>query len=565
MMHEREADAQVQAVMHAARAVASSLDLDEILRTIVTQAREIAATPVVWLYLFDAQAQVLRYRTGAGVLHELAGDLAIPLGQGLSGHVAATGEPLNVVDARNDPRLLYPEYRSKYQLLSYLGLPVRVGTRLLGVLVFNDHVPREYAKEQIAYLEVFAQHAAVALENARLYQAAQGHAAAMEERVRQRTAELEKALQARAEFLARMSHELRTPLNFVLGFAELLRQPGADPLTARQVHFVERIQEGGRRLLDMVNDILDLSETQADGAGLRLHQFLLSDVVQEALQVLRVQAVQKGLRMVADIPPRLSVVAERRKLLQVLIALVSNAVKFTAEGGEITVRACKARGESPQDGETIEICVADDGIGIEAVNLERVFRGFEQVDGSARRHHGGIGIGLSLARILIELHGGRVWAESAGLGQGSRFYVCLPVLRTAGPQRIVVVEDDTAVVDALTALLRRQGYAVAVAETGKAACAAIEGNTPDLVLLDLGLPDMNGASILQWMRNGTETRHVPVLVLTGRSQAEAEAAIPAGANEFLTKPFSPSILLRTIDALLTTAPRDEAQAAGQSG
>jgi CheY-like chemotaxis protein/two-component sensor histidine kinase len=368
-----------------------------------------------------------------------------------------------------------------------------------------------------------------------------------------------------------MSHELRTPLNFVLGFADLLQQGIGGELTPKQAQFVERIQSGGKHLLELVSDILDLSVVEAGKGGLQLEPVVVTPLVQEVLDLFGIQAARKRLELRQAAEPGLTVVAERRKLFQILSNLVANAVKFTSEGGHITVTARRIPAAriadldrsglaAPSDiatlppeiaGDIIEISVADTGIGLAPGDLERIFRGFEQVDGSATRKHGGAGIGLALVRTLVELHGGKVRAESAGVGQGARFLIHLPILEAPPPKHVLVVEDHAPLLKTLCVFLRDAGYTVEGATTGAGALAATQDRRPDLIVLDIGLPDMDGWQVLRRLRADQRTRRLPVLVLTGLGEAQADQATALGASEFLTKPISPSALIGIVRNLLT--------------
>ena len=202
----RSFQARLAALLEATQAVASSLDLEEVLQTIVREAAGIAGAPFVRLFLLDEAARVLRYRVGVGLPLEAERDIVIPLGESFSGQVAANGQPLDVPDCRGDPRLRSPQHAATYGLVSYLGLPVQLKDRLFGVLVFNTSAPRVYKDDEVAFLSTFARQAASAIENARLYAEIRQHAGGLEERVRQRTVELEEALRVKSEFLANMSH-----------------------------------------------------------------------------------------------------------------------------------------------------------------------------------------------------------------------------------------------------------------------------------------------------------------------------------------------------------------------
>lgn len=567
---------ELSALLEANKVIGSSLDLEQILTAIVHQAAAISGAPFVRLLLLDENAGVLRCRVGTGLPPDLEREIAIPVGESFSGQVVAIGQPLAVADCRGDPRLRYPEHTTRHALISYLGLPVQLERRSFGILVFNTAEPRIYRDEEISYLSAFAQQAAIAIENARLYSQVQGHAVELEAKVRDRTAELEEALRVKAEFLAKMSHELRTPLNHVLGFAELLKQGTGGPLTPKQAHYIDRIHMGGRHLLELVDDILELSLAETAPRRLRLETIPFAPLVDEVQEVYQVQAAQKHLTLDARLEPELVLVADRRKMIRILSNLLRNAVKFTPEGGTVRVTARQvqslqttgaevqgSKGESaprppgpsaPQ--QFIEIVVQDTGIGIPPGDMERIFHGFEQVDGSPTRAFGGAGIGLPLVRALVELHGGHVWAESGGPGTGARFVVRLPLLRVPPPKRILIVEDDARILDTICIFLRDAGYSVEGVTSGAGAFAALRANAPDLLILDLGLPDLDGMEVLRQVREAEGTRALPVLVLTGQGQDQVERATALGANELLTKPVSLSVLTGILRDLLEAPDRN---------
>ncbi len=398
----------------------------------------------------------------------------------------------------------------------------------------------------------------------------------LEEKVARRTADLEEAnrhlgeaLRVKAEFLSKMSHELRTPLNLILGFAGLLQEGIGGSLTSKQAHYLDRIQAGGQRLLDLVTDILDLSRVEAGTSRLSLEPVPLGALFQEVQELVAIAATQKRLEITTTLDPALFlVVADRRKLVQILTNLLGNAVKFTPEGGRITLTArAGAEDRRPETGPVpdppspvgcLDITVADTGIGIAANYLERIFEPFHQVDGSETRSSGGAGVGLALVRTLVELHGGRVWAESEGLGRGTRFIVRLPRLQPPRPKRILLVEDDAVLRDALATALGSVGYIVASAESGIQALTALQADPPDLLILDIGLPDLDGWEILTGVRRTEATRTLPVLVLTGLDDVHANQALAMGADEFLAKPVSPRILVETVARLLTARAAESA-------
>jgi CheY-like chemotaxis protein len=391
-------------------------------------------------------------------------------------------------------------------------------------------------------------------------------------RVRQRTAELEEALRVKMEFLGKMSHELRTPLNFILGFSDLLRQGVAGSLLPKQATYLDRIQRGGRRLLSLVTDVLDIAQMDVGKSRLQLEPVILGSLVQKALGLVQVQASQKQLHISTSLDPWLPfIVADRFKLGQILLRLVSNAVKFTPAGGSIRLEVGRIEGQlgDPAVGQSgatpscpvaelpgraaefIELRVQDTGIGIRPEDLETIFAAFHQVDGSDTRAYEGAGLGLTLVRKFVEQHGGRVWAESPGSGQGARFVVRLPRLEIPRAMTVLFVEDDEMMRASLTFALESAGFKVVQAADGSQALAALAGEPPDLLVLDLVLPDMDGWEILRRVRGAEEIPRFPVLVITGLEGASAEEALRLGADEFLAKPVSPRVFVDTVLRLLS--------------
>jgi signal transduction histidine kinase len=434
--------ARLAALMEATQAVTSSLDLEAVLQTIVREAASIAGAPFVRLFLLDEAAQVLRCRVAVGLPLEAERDLVIPVGESFSGQVAATGQPLAVPDCRGDARLCYPQHAAKYGLISYLGLPVQLTGRLFGVLAFNTSAPRVYTEGEVVFLSAFARQAALAIENARLYAATRQHAAELEERVRERTVDLQEALRVKSEFLANMSHELRTPLNAIIGFCELLRDPTFGPLNEKQARFLGNIQKGGQHLLALFNDLLDLSAVEAGRLHLHPEPLELRDVLESILRDLRSQADGKGLALDLRVDATLGMLhADPVRFKQILYNLLSNAVKFTPDGGQVTVTARRVKWSIGQlvdsarpidGGECVEIAVRDTGIGIKGEDLPKLFQPLTQLEPVRTKRYQGTGLGLALTKRLVELHGGRIWAESDGEGRGSTFTFVLPA---AGPKR----------------------------------------------------------------------------------------------------------------------------------
>ncbi|MFI5338598.1 MAG: ATP-binding protein, partial [Candidatus Methylomirabilales bacterium] len=503
-------------------------------------------------------------------------------GEGLVGVVAATRQPVTSPDVTQDPRFIDKAWAAAEGLVSCLILPLTHGDRTAGILALFTRTPYEFSEEQVDLLRAFAAQAAIALENARLYREIQQHAASLEARVEERTRELvaanralEKASRHKSEFLANMSHELRTPLSSVIGFAEVLLDQGTGPLTEKQTRFLGHIHQAGKHLLQLISDILDLSKVEAGKLTIQLEALPVHHVLEEVLVIARGLAQQKAQTMEAEIEPGLPPLrADSVRLKQILFNLLSNAVKFTPEQGRITLGARRVNGARPLGispsqpgpvfaqpnttaGEWLELRVTDTGMGIAPEDLPRLFQEFVQLETTATKRQEGTGLGLALTKRLVELHGGQISAESRGPGCGACFVVRLPYLEPPPPKRILVVEDQAPVLEALCAALQTAGHAVEPAQTGTQALSALAAAPPDLLVLDIGLPDVDGWAILGQLRSAEATRVLPVLVLTGLDQVRADQALALGADEFLAKPVSPRVLLETAARLLARSAREK--------
>jgi len=350
-------------------------------------------------------------------------------------------------------RFALPVVVAHTDITAAVAVPLLYCERLLGVLMLNDQgAPRRFSAQDQDLLTLFADHAAIAIENARLYDDVKRRAAELEGRVRERTAELDAARRAaeagslhKSAFLANMSHELRTPLNSILGFAQLLQEQTKELFSTKQTRFLTNIYTSGQHLLTLINDILDLSKVEAGKIILERVPLGVAEILEDLLVITRGLAYKKGQTVQVEIAPDLpTLTADPVRFKQIFFNLVSNAVKFTPAGGTITVRACTVPTEEQRSrgaGEPgasqppspsaplqfLELAVADTGAGIRAADLPKLFQEFTQLETTAAQAHEGTGLGLALTKRLVELHGGTVTAASPGEGQGSTFTVRLPV------------------------------------------------------------------------------------------------------------------------------------------
>lgn len=265
---------------------------------------------------------------------------------------------------------------------------------------------------------------------------------------------------------------------------------------------------------------------------------------------------EKDLTLTLEAPLDLAPLrADAARVKQVLVNLLSNAIKFTPAGGRIAVTATQQVGGETGGRAVLEVAVADTGVGISPEDQARLFQEFQQGEAGIRQQQGA-GLGLALCKRLVELQGGRIWLESAGRGQGACFRFTLPTAEQPRARRILVVEDERVQLRAVEDRLRQAGFLVDTAEDGEKALARLALQIPDLLILDLNLPRLDGWEVIRMLRADAATAHLPILVLTGLGVEHAERSVALGANEYLTKPVSESVLLNTVRALVgTAAPR----------
>jgi len=372
----------------------------------------------------------------------------------------------------------------------------------------------------------------------------------------------EVANRAKSAFLAAMSHELRTPLNAILGYAQILRR---DPqMTPGQLSGMATIQQSGHHLLALINDVLDLSRVEAGKMDLHTKPARLSDLMMVVADIMRVRAEKKYLNFELELAPGLpdSVCLDETRLRQVLLNLLGNAVKFT-DRGKVSLRVAPLDGGTAVNGvRRLRFEVEDQGVGIAADQTETIFQPFEQV-GDHQRRAGGTGLGLAISRQLVRLMGGELHVASSP-GRGSRFWfdieldladapaaaVGSPEVVTGylGPRKTILVVDDIVANRALLLdLLGALDFQLQEAETGEVALAHVAAAKPDLVLLDMIMPGMDGGEVTSQLRAAPATRELPVVIISASATPEdEERAMKAGANAFLTKPIDEHELLREI-------------------
>ena len=368
----------------------------------------------------------------------------------------------------------------------------------------------------------------------------------------QSNAALEDANRHKSVFLANMSHELRTPLNAIIGFSELLTdaQNGQFDEATRK-RFLSQILTSGRHLLGLINDILDLSKVEAGQMELRLQTLSVADSVDQVVKTVEPLVAKKSITLTSTVAGVGDVLADAGKVKQMLLNLVSNAIKFTPEGGSVTIGAVRIK-------ETIEISVTDTGIGISESDLKSIFREFHQVDFGPGRKHEGTGLGLALTKRFALLHGGDVRAASRP-NKGSVFTLSLPVRAGVPPATetmaaaakngsgpiVLVVEDDPAAAELLTRQLSAAGYRTEVARTGNEALARARELQPAAITLDIILPEVDGWEIMTRLKSDATTSGIPIVVVSVVDNPELGLAL--GAIDYFVKPVDTGALIKRLN------------------
>jgi PAS domain S-box-containing protein len=472
-------------------------------------------------------------------------------------------DALRLSDAPGDPRCPDCGFYRAHGLISYLGVPLVVKGKTIGVLSLWAREQQEFKSEDVEFVKILASQAAMAISNAQLYEDSLRQAEALAQ-----AKELaESATRAKSEFLANMSHEIRTPMNAVIGMTGLLLD---SELNHEQYEYAETIRKSGDALLELINDILDFSKVESGRLDVEHLPFDIRQCVEEAADLVAPRVAEKGLELVcsidAEAPP--GIVGDLGRVRQVLVNLLTNAVKFTPKG--IIVVEVK-RGEERSDGKTeVLFAVKDTGIGIPFDRMDRLFKSFSQVDSSTTRLYGGTGLGLAICRQLVELMGGRIWAESE-LGKGSLFYFTIIGKQAEGQKamemraeldgrRVLSVDDQEVNRTIVARQLKTQSMQVKSAASGKEALAYLrDGERFDVIILDMQMPEMDGLELATKIREMKNYNATPLVMLTSVGRPEIHSGLFAG---LLTKPVKAGQLF---DVLSKVLGRRVAQTEGARG
>lgn len=579
-LNEREQEiaqrvAEISTVNNISQALAGQIELEQLIILVGEQLRQLFNANIVYLALLDKKTRIITFPYQYGEDHQ-----PMKLGEGLTSKILLSGKSLlinkeveRITEGMGLSRIGIPA-------ASYLGVPIPVGDEIIGVLsVQSTEKENRFDEKDERLLTTIAANVGVALRKAQLFEEVKQ--ARQEAEAARKTAEQANA--AKSAFLSTVSHELRTPLTSVLGFAKIIKKrleekifPLTDSSDPKTVRSIEQVTENlgvviaeGHRLTHLINDVLDLAKIEAGKMEWNMEKTSVPEVVERAIAATSALFDQKNLSLNKTIEGEIpEVEADRDKLIQVVVNLLSNAVKFT-DAGTVGCHIAYHPGKAE-----VVVSISDTGIGIAPKDHAAVFEQFKQVGDTLTDKPKGTGLGLPICKEIIEHHGGRIWLDS-DIGRGSTFSFAIPVQQTEtrrplafndlvrqlkeqversehlvkGKQATILVVDDD---ESIRSLLRQEmmdaGYHIRDAKNGKEALKEVRDHRPDLIILDIMMPEMNGFDVAAILKNDPETMDIPIIVLS--IVQDKARGFKIGVDRYLTKPIDTAQLFSDVGTLL---------------
>lgn len=556
-------------VNQVSQALTEKLQLNDLIQLVGDEMKKLFKSDITYLAILDPDTSTINFPYQDG------DDMPpFKLGEGLTSKIIQTGESL-LINKDTDIAQEYTKsgiQQTGKNAISYLGVPIPVEDMVIGVLsVQSTQLESRFNESDKNLLKTIAISVGVALHNAELF-----------EEAKEAKAKAEDANEAKSAFLSTVSHELRTPLTSVLGFAKIIRKrledkifPAVDVSDQKIKRTMKQVSENldvvvseGERLTNLINDVLDLAKIESGKMEWNMRPIFLQDVIHRGIAATSSLFEQKGLKLKKNIPEDLPIIkADEDKLIQVVINLLSNAVKFTKKG-TVSIEAYQEKGQ-------LIFEVQDTGIGIADEDRHKIFERFRQAGDTLTDKPQGTGLGLPICREIIEHHGGIIWMKSE-FNVGSTFFFSIPVLGEAATQEpiqldrilrslkkqishssrkkpdgkptILVVDDDTPIRSLLRQELTDTGYRVREAANGKAALDMVRLEKPDLIILDVMMPEINGFDVAAVLKNDPATMDIPIIILS--IVQDKERGFRIGVDRYLTKPIDTEKLFHEVDELL---------------
>ena len=515
------------------RIVSSSLDPAQVLQTVVEQATTMAYATGAAIYVFDDNNQEFNLEAGHNMSEahiERVRSHPLHLGDPVVGECGARRQAVQVDDLRTLPAAPLLETLMQTGVRAILAVPLLQKGELVGVLAVRRNEPGTFSPDIVRLLEAFAAQSALAIRNAQLFR-----------EIEEKSQQLEIASQHKSQFLANMSHELRTPLNAIIGLTEMLREEADEPEYADFAEPLDRVQRAGKHLLQLINDVLDLSKIEAGKTELQLEQFDIAAMARDLIVTTQPLADKNGNRLELECADGIGRIhADQMRLRQILLNLLSNACKFT-EKGSVTLTVAGAERDGVPG---VSFAVSDTGIGMSQQQIEKLFEEFSQADASTTRKYGGTGLGLAISARLAEMMGGRITVDSE-TGKGSTFSLWLPGDAVVGAasitpdgassQAVLVIDDDEDARDLMRRFLAREGFDTITAADGAEGLRLARQIRPRLITLDVLMPRMDGWAVLRELQADPVLASIPVVMLSILDEQDKGFAL--GAADYLIKPF----------------------------